>query len=134
MRGVGDVVAFRAVDERGRVGRLVVQVFDRSGLLLALVLDDACVGEDVDGCAAHLVDEIVGFDREVLRDLLAHQRRFTGDVHPAAAVLAVEQVRPVVGQHVGAGRLQQHQRCERPEPCEMAVGRDHAAANHGPGA
>ena len=32
-----------------------------------------------------LVDEIVGFDREVLGELLAHQHRLAGDVHAAAA-------------------------------------------------
>ena len=110
MSGVRDVIAFGAVDEGCGVSGLVMQVLDGPALLFALVLDDAGVAQDIDRCAAHLVDEIVGFHRKVFGDFLAHRGGLAGDVHAAAAVLAVENIGTVIGKHVGAGGAYQHQR------------------------
>ena len=121
-RGVRFVVPLDAVDERGGIGGLVVHELCGAGFLLALVLYLARLAEHVDRCAAHLVDEVVRLEREILGDLLPHQRRFTGDVHSAAAVLAPENVGPIIREHVRASRARQQHRRDRGDSSDEALG------------
>jgi hypothetical protein len=120
-RGIGLIVPLHAVDEGQRIRRFVMDVFGGAALLLAFVLDLARLAQDVDGGAAHLVDEIVGFEREVLGDFLAHQHGLAGDVHAAAAVFAVKEVRAVIGQHIGGGGAHQEQRRDHRKPTHCAM-------------
>src|SRR5271168_5170893 len=126
-RGVGNVVPFHTVDIRRGVGGFIVQIFDRAGFLLAFVLDDAGLTQHIDGGAADLVDEIVALDGEVLGELLAHQHGFAGDVHPAAAVLAVEEIGAVIGQHIRARAADHEQRSDYCRTSEDALPLPHTS-------